>query len=140
MDDLISRQAVIDALGERPFAWVHGEYEEGLIAKWESDVEAIRALPSAQPEPCEDAVSREAVIDVFYELWGTSLTRTVNAINDLPTVTPKQRTGKWIKKNGNLYCSKCGTKALFRMDKKILDYDYCESNFCPNCGMNMRGK
>ena len=50
MSDLISRQAAIEALGEQPLAWEHGEYEEGLIAKWESDVEAIKNLPPAQPE------------------------------------------------------------------------------------------
>ena len=49
MDDLISRQAAIDALGERPLAWVESEYELGLQNQWESDVDAIRNLPSAQP-------------------------------------------------------------------------------------------
>ena len=49
MDDMISRQKAIDALGEKPLAWEQGEYEEGLQTQWESDVEAIKALPSAQP-------------------------------------------------------------------------------------------
>lgn len=31
-----------------------------------------------------DLISRQAAIDVFYEFWGTSLTRTVDAINQLP--------------------------------------------------------
>lgn len=48
--DTISRQAAIEALGEQPLAWEHGEYEEGLIAKWESDVEAIKNLPPAHPD------------------------------------------------------------------------------------------
>ena len=47
--DTISRQAAIDALGERPLAWVESEYELGLQNQWESDVDAIRNLPSAQP-------------------------------------------------------------------------------------------
>ena len=46
--DLISRQEAIDALGEKPLAWTEGEYELGLQRQWESDVEAIKALPSAQ--------------------------------------------------------------------------------------------
>lgn len=46
MDDMISRQKAIDALGEKPLAWEQGEYEEGLQTQWESDVEAIKALPS----------------------------------------------------------------------------------------------
>ena len=58
MDDLISRQAAIDALGEKPLAWTEGEYELGLQNQWQSDVDALKALPSAQPEqkwiPCSE--------------------------------------------------------------------------------------
>ena len=32
-----------------------------------------------------DLISRQAAIDVFYELWGTSLTRTIDAIKHLPS-------------------------------------------------------
>jgi hypothetical protein len=49
--DLISRQAAIDALGEKPLAWTEGEYELGLQNQWQSDVDALNGLPSAQPEP-----------------------------------------------------------------------------------------
>ncbi len=48
--DLISRQAAIDALGEKPLAWTEGEYELGLQNQWEHDTDAIKELPSAQPE------------------------------------------------------------------------------------------
>lgn len=50
MDDLISRQAAIDALGEKPLAWTKGEYELGLQNQWQSDVDALNDLPSAQSE------------------------------------------------------------------------------------------
>ena len=50
MSDLISRQAAIDALGEKPLAWTEGEYELGLQNQWQSDVDALNDLPSAQPE------------------------------------------------------------------------------------------
>ena len=50
MDDSISRQAAIDALGEKPLAWTDGEYELALQQQWESDIDAIKAVPSAQPE------------------------------------------------------------------------------------------
>ena len=49
-NDLISRHAAIDALGEKQLAWIAGEYEAGLQNKWESDVEALKELPSVQPE------------------------------------------------------------------------------------------
>ena len=50
MNDLISRQAAIDALGEKPLAWTEGEYELGLQNQWQSDVDALNDLPSAEPE------------------------------------------------------------------------------------------
>ena len=50
MVDYISRQAAIDALGEKPLAWTEGEYELGLQNQWQSDVDALNGLPSAQPE------------------------------------------------------------------------------------------
>ena len=54
MDDLISRQAAIDALGEEPLVW--HEDDAGEVAErnqWRRDVAAIKALPSAQSESCE---------------------------------------------------------------------------------------
>ena len=64
--DLISRQAAIDALGERPLAWTESEYETGLQNQWEADVDAIKAVPSAQPEiiRCKECKYRRA--DTLY--------------------------------------------------------------------------
>ena len=50
MSDLIDRQAAIDALGEKPLAWTVGEYELGLQNQWQSDVDTLKDLPSAQPD------------------------------------------------------------------------------------------
>ena len=50
MDDLISRQAAINALGDKPLSWTEGEYELGLQNQWQSDVDALKELPSAQPD------------------------------------------------------------------------------------------
>ena len=49
-NDTISRQAAIEALGEKPVAWSKGEYERGLQNQCGYDVSAIKQLPSAQPE------------------------------------------------------------------------------------------
>ena len=51
IDDTISRQAAIEAIGEKPVAWSKGEYERGLQNQWGYDVSAIKQLPPAQPEP-----------------------------------------------------------------------------------------
>ena len=54
--DCISRQAAIDALGERPMVWVESDYELGARNQYDADVLALETVPSAQPEqqwiPC----------------------------------------------------------------------------------------
>ena len=40
--------------------------------------------------------------------------------------------GKWIHKNGEMYCSVCGSEAL-------MDEVYYESPYCPDCGAIMDG-
>lgn len=49
-DDLISRQAAIDALGERPLVWDEhtDEYELGQRNQYDFDLAAIKAVPTAQ--------------------------------------------------------------------------------------------
>lgn len=47
MNDLISRQAAIDALGERPHLWGDCDYNWGRVKQYESDKEAIETVPSA---------------------------------------------------------------------------------------------
>lgn len=51
MDDLISRQAAIEALGEQPDSgdWMD-EWECGCRSQWGRDKEAIENVPAAQPE------------------------------------------------------------------------------------------
>ena len=71
MNDLISRQAAMDALGEEPLVW--HEDDAGEVAErnqWRRDVAAIKALPSAQPTDRNglertgtDLISRQAAID-----------------------------------------------------------------------------
>lgn len=105
---------------------------------------AIKALK--QPEPCENAVSRQAAI----RACGGYLVP-AEIIAALPSVTPKQRTGKWIPvdsysafggdeatwmAHGNpvafYYCSECKEHAYAGEDgNDIL------SRFCPNCGAMM---
>lgn len=52
MQDLISRQAAIDALGERPVVWNEwtDEYSLGQRNQYDTDRLAIETVPSAQPE------------------------------------------------------------------------------------------
>lgn len=53
------------------------------------DADKLIALVQERGDGMSDTIERQAAIDVFYELWGTSLTRTVEAIKQLPSVQPK---------------------------------------------------
>jgi hypothetical protein len=77
MDDLISRQAAIDALGDKPLAWTEGEYELGLQTQWQSDVDALKALPSAQPE-----WNNHTVAYLLAELFGDTCACNYNDIDE----------------------------------------------------------
>ena len=51
MSDLISRQAAIDALGERPVVWDEwtNEYSLGQRNQYDSDLLAIETVPTIDP-------------------------------------------------------------------------------------------
>ena len=103
-------------------------------------------------EPMKDLISRQAAIDALNEYFARigklkrrGLTKgekaisldTVGTIKTLPSAEPKR--GKWIKtaRWGRVYyCNQC---------RNYLDFDGVNAgrgstNFCPNCGADMRGE
>ena len=109
MSDLIDRQAAIDALGEKPLVWDDlSDFDLGKAAQWSDDVDAIKALPSAQPKSSEskrdlsDTISRQDAIMAVKmgalsaaTLYGrtdegsTALYETVRAIKAIPSAQPE---------------------------------------------------
>ena len=160
--DLIDRQAAIDALEEGFKDATEGVDKlsptYGLIKAVTGIYKClIGKLPSAQPEPCEDAVSRSWLLAEYDRQHQGPPGGARKIIETAPPVTPKQRTGKWIKKHrhyggfrsytgfdamgeqhtvtvderteyDDLYCSECGARSA---DNFL--------NFCPNCGVKMEG-
>lgn len=54
-------------------------------------------------------------------------------INELPPVTPQQKTGHWI--DGDCICPCCGEDKFKDLDADI--WSDWQPNYCPNCGCRM---
>lgn len=121
---------------------------DAIIAKYEIDDEyvtitsildydALRlARKLLEQEHCEDAISRQAVLDQTY-LWSKDeFLRVTNPfdylrkrINSLPYVNPAEKVGHWIKTDEGFSpykCSVCGS------------IEFKESNYCPNYDRKMK--
>lgn len=142
---LISRQAVFCILEnkmiDRPLAsdrWVIRD-----IGK------AIESLHPVEPQPvCEDAISRQAAIEVikqydfnfpqYMERFATELRDAMKEdllddIQSLPPVEPERPRGEWIKvpNRETVYaCDQCGCEPYYFGDINTI-------KFCPNCGSRM---
>jgi hypothetical protein len=85
----------------------------------------VKKSRSEIPNTCGDAISRQAVLNAMYELCDTGETLkenpwrdnphidgVVEAIEELPSVTPQQRTGRWI-----------GAEVLDKIRVEIMDFE-----------------
>lgn len=104
----------------------------------------------AEQEPCSDAVSRQAVIEMAYDMSEIDgehfnepcMVVDVKDIQKLPPVTPQEpKTGHWIEQDGfdgDTYydCSECG-ESFCLIDGTPTDNLY---NYCPNCGARMESE
>lgn len=112
----------------------------------EYDIQAIdMAIQALEQEPCEDAISRQAVIDTISELNAISFYEAQEdskecyyeirqAIKDLSPINPQERTGHWnlfhttehgMREDSYFKCNRCNYES------------YKEYNFCPDCGARM---
>ena len=130
------------------------EYEEkndiGLLTRAERREFQQWISEALEQEPCEDAISRQAVIDElkryfyneYYQRTSIQDCRDCfieDVLKHLPPVTPQEpKTGHWIVEtpgDGRTYetCDKCKvTHVLFGERDK-------GTNYCPNCVSFMRG-
>lgn len=115
------------------------------------------AIEALKQEPCDDAISRQAVLDAIdvkaWEFCDYLISKNRNdeqkpvshfADNlrecireEIPSVKPQeQKTGHWIKHEqngiGHIECSKCF--AWF------LESHLLRNSYCPNCGCRMKGE
>ena len=91
----------------------------------------------------DDLISRQAAIDAVSNMlrrkFGIGGDLAEITLAQLPSVTPKRKTGKWIEVDDAYNrirgrCSACGWEAHMYED------DVVGMWFCPNCGADMRGE
>lgn len=96
-----------------------------------------KELKDLQKEQCEDAVSRQAVLDL---LENTNNRWIINKVLRLPSVKP-QKIGHWIRVASGSFidkyvCSECKKTPSKRLINNITwGWDF--TNYCPNCGAKM---
>ena len=116
---------------------IHREREQAYMLGYEDASKKFRT------EPCEDAVSRQAVFDVinFEDEWlfdaksynadtKIAFSAIKSKISELPSVTPERPKGKWIEDTQTgfkIRCSECGARN-FGADRA----------YCPRCGRQMK--
>lgn len=115
--------------------------KEEMYERKERRKRAIEAaLIALEQQPCEDAISRQAVFDNAYA-YGNGLEPegycvNVEDIQALPSVTPSRPRGKWIE-----HPHECGSNWEYPKYECSKCHIWVEddSDFCPCCGVDMRG-
>lgn len=122
--------------------------EHQQLAEWLKELKAYR-------EQSGDAISRQAAIKAiealqrpimreesnYYQFKFSGMSEAREAVVNLPSVTPQQRTGrwKWVQYDGNInignwHCSECDRIVIGAIEhfKPANSYRYC-----PYCGAKM---
>lgn len=137
MDDLISRQAAIDALVK----WTHLTWEHLKIIYPMLNV--LEKLPSAETElPFEIQDILDYLDTVLHPIISPEYWNVYSELYDMiSTLPPAERRGRWIE-TGMLYRDTRGINSLFygkrcSVCNEISDY---KPHYCPNCGARMEAE
>ena len=148
MKDLISKADVLETYAE-----LYDTFEDNQFIRKELNkvYDKLNGLPYAQPEPCEDAISRQRLLNDLKELivvWGKypvmaepikGIGTAIGYVAAIPSVTPKRKIGRWIEEQRGikvtLYkCSECGRTVMDDTGYDVAkDYPFC------HCGAEMNG-
>ena len=105
------------AIGEDDASRHHNEVLEFII----------KAL---EQKPCEDCISREALLDKKWDIPYDGKVVDVGDIEELPSVTLARPKGHWINiDKTHSKCDRCGSV-----------FEIVSANYCPNCGCKMEKK
>ena len=108
------------------------------VCKADEDAIEIRlAVKNGIPlDSCEDCISRESILNAITEIddycnMDIYTNEVRELVNELPSVQPIRPKGVWrFNNDGSYTCSKC---------KYLVFYSGDMSNYCPDCGADLRG-
>ena len=134
MSDLISTQAVIEALAELVPYVIDDDVTRAYMDGLTDACDLICQLPSVQPEYTIEM--QESDIDE-----ATKLVRDAR-LTILPPAQPERIRGRWYKLTGMMppeymgvyFCSNCNEPAM----RDWKHHKQTRTAFCPNCGAEMR--
>ena len=120
------------------------KWDSGCWIRYKMFENVLKAQPAVEAPDINvgnmDAISRQAVKDIFTELYGISAIGSVfdkhewkdiceTTANELPSVQPERKTGQWIlDRSGSYCCSKCMEPCASYVMMKPRD------KFCKMCG------
>lgn len=77
--------------------------------------------------------------DEYVSAYGEAAVDVINHVekyvNEMPTIEPEVRHGRWKKKNGEIYCTNCKKSKWSESFELMLR----RFNYCPHCGAKMDG-
>ena len=116
-------------------------------------IQALETTPSAEPERKIELHGDESAIEILSELrsWFScfdekeglayhALSLAIRAIKANSTAEPERKKGKWQWCGNHHLCSECDEWALTRWDENECDEVDILTDYCPNCGADMRGE
>ena len=131
--NMISRQAVKEQMIKYGF-----NAPDMTVTEFVEDLPPVKPQPKTETEDSStDCISREAVLDLAEKgvlVSNGNYKAVCKAINELPSVKPKERTGEWQQDmDGTFLCSECGSG--YKDQPTLMGKPMFA--FCPICGCRM---
>jgi len=118
MDDLISRQAAIELVKD-----VCDAIMSGCKRHYDSEV---------GDEVYDDTLEVDAILKCNKGIR--------NALRDMPSAQPERKKGRWISQDFNKHDGMISTLVYYYPKCSVCGHTANYTNFCPNCGADMRGE
>lgn len=126
MDEMLKKQDVLDAI----YATMEKTDKPDVVLGLAAAMSVVKKMEALEQEPCINAISRQAVLDLAKFDGRENLGSIIHAfdVEQLPPVKPAEKMGHWISIGDfECRCSEC----------QLWCYKRNRSRYCPSCGAKM---